>query len=128
MSATLEWTLNCCVRHETNRQNLVSNGLLSHLDPLVERHPVQVCRLWQSLVQDDDVRVPFGKAHDHARAIVEEHGALKKLTETINRENNSFLPRRRKIIIQFCNFTSRERFQEPYRPDAVPVLPEQPDC
>ena len=85
-SATLEWTLNCCVRHEMNRQNLVTNGLLSHLDPLVATSPVQVARLWQSLVQDDDVRVPFGKAHDHAREIVEEHQALKKLTEAINRE------------------------------------------
>ena len=33
--------------------------------------------------KDDDVRVPFGKAHDHAREIVEEHQALDKLGEAI---------------------------------------------
>ena len=31
-------------------------------------------------MQDDDVRVPFGKAHENAREIVENHEALKLLT------------------------------------------------
>ena len=38
------------------------------------------CRVWIAMVQDDDVRVPFGKAHENAREIVENHGALKLLT------------------------------------------------
>jgi len=49
-TATLECVLNCCVRHEQNRQNLVKNGLLAHLDKLHERSPGQllrVCRIWQ---------------------------------------------------------------------------------
>jgi len=33
--------------------------------------------------KDDDVRVPFGKAHDNARQIVEEHNALETLNEAI---------------------------------------------
>ena len=42
-----------------------------------------MCRVWQALVQDDDVRVPFGNAHENARAIVEEHNALAKLIKAI---------------------------------------------
>ena len=38
-----------------------------------------MARIWQALVQDDDVRVPYGKAHDHAREIVEEHNAIPQL-------------------------------------------------
>ena len=38
------------------------------------------CRVWIAMVQDDDVRVPFGKAHENAREIVENHDALKLLT------------------------------------------------
>ncbi len=86
VSSSLELALNCCVRHEQNRQNLVRNGLLSHLDKVLEgrgEDAVRVCRVWQALVQDDDVRVPFGSAHEHARAIVEDHGALGKLTKAI---------------------------------------------
>ena len=37
-------------------------------------------RVWQALVQDDDVRVPHGKAHENARSIVEDHGGLSKVT------------------------------------------------
>ena len=101
--ASLEALLNCCVRHEHNRQNLVilqscfdihvvqfgfplsqvRNNLLDLLDTLSEGHAVRVSRVWQALVQDDDVRVPFGKAHDHAREIVEDHEALKKLCAAI---------------------------------------------
>ena len=42
-----------------------------------------MARIWQALVQDDDVRVPFGKAHDHAREIVEEHDAISKLLKEL---------------------------------------------
>jgi hypothetical protein len=36
-----------------------------------------------ALVQDDDIRVPFGKAHDHCRDIVENHSALRLLTTAL---------------------------------------------
>ena len=61
----------------------VRNNLLDLLDPLSAKHAVRVSRVWQALVQDDDVRVPFGKAHDHAREIVEDHEALAKLCTAI---------------------------------------------
>ena len=36
-------------------------------------------------IQDDDIRVPFGKAHDHAREIVEKYDALKVLTKALTK-------------------------------------------
>ena len=40
-------------------------------------------RIYQALVQDDDVRVPHGKAHENARAIVEDHNGLAKIMSGI---------------------------------------------
>ena len=100
----LDWILVCCVRHEENRfvgklkerrifplsysmfrQALVGAGILDGLALSVREggraELLQVCRVWMALVQDDDIRVPFGKAHDHARDIVENHGALTTLTK-----------------------------------------------
>ncbi|XP_071747823.1 armadillo repeat-containing protein 6-like [Lepeophtheirus salmonis] len=45
--------------------------------------PIEVARLWQALVQDDDVRVPYGKAHDNARQIVEDYDALTLLNNKL---------------------------------------------
>ena len=71
-SASLDMVLSCCVLHEMNRQNLVKNGILDKLVAVVDAHPLQVARVWQALVQDDDVRVTAGNAHQTARSIVEE--------------------------------------------------------
>ena len=43
-----------------------------------------VCKLWVQLVQDDDVRVPFGKAHEHARELVEVHSVDPTLLSNFN--------------------------------------------
>lgn len=87
--AALDLVLICCVRHEANRVALVNSGLLDKLDMVVkegEREEViRVCRVWVALVQDDDVRVPFGKAHDTARNIVEHHDALQILTKSLTK-------------------------------------------
>ena len=48
-----------------------------------------VCKLWVQLVQDDDVRVPFGKAHEHARELVEVHHALTVLTKVLVAQKES---------------------------------------
>lgn len=91
IGSSLDMTLAVCVRHEQNRQNLVHNKVLGLLDKHFEKHPVQVARIWQALVQDDDVRVPYGKAHDHAREIVEEHNAIPQLL-CILKEGKSTTP------------------------------------
>ena len=48
----------------------------------------KVSRVWQALVQDDDVRVPHGKAHENARSIVEDHNGLLKITSAIRGKVN----------------------------------------
>ena len=59
IGACLEMALSSCVRHEQNRQNLVKYNFLTNLDDVFDIKPVGVARVWQALVQDDDVRVPY---------------------------------------------------------------------
>lgn len=72
---TLQWLQKCCVMHEMNRQNINSN-IIQHLKPFVckdksktLREALTVCRY---LVLDDDIRVEFGCAHEHARQLAVE--------------------------------------------------------
>lgn len=41
----------------------------------------EVCQTFKVLTLDDDPRVPFGKAHDHAKMIVTEAEALELLLD-----------------------------------------------
>ena len=41
----------------------------------------EACSALRVLTFDDDIRVPFGKAHDHAKMIVTEAGALGRIME-----------------------------------------------
>merc|ERR1719309_1370994 len=84
----LDWLLVCCVRHEENRQTVVNSKILTAMHKIATTDVIRDCllrvfRVWMALVQDDDIRVPFGKAHDHAREIVESYDALKILTKTL---------------------------------------------
>lgn len=108
--ATLDCLLNCCVRHETNRQNFLRNGVLAHLDKLAERHPIKVAMIWQAMVQDDDIRVPFGKAHDTAREIVEEHDALKVLTKLIGEAAAATAQDRALLLSALSSVTVRNEY------------------
>jgi len=88
VSSTLDWLLICCVRHEGNRQSFVDRpGLLNKLSEIAKGEDtiimIRVFRVWVQLCQDDDIRVPFGKAHEHAREIVENHGALTIITRAM---------------------------------------------
>ncbi|XP_023017098.2 armadillo repeat-containing protein 6 homolog [Leptinotarsa decemlineata] len=73
---TLRWTKECCVMHEMNRQNIFKAHILDNLKELLSdgsseilKEVLAVCR---ALVLDDDVRVEFGNAHEHARIIASE--------------------------------------------------------
>jgi len=88
VAAGLDVALASCVRHEQNRQNLMRNKILDYLDKVYDKHAEAVAYIWQALVQDDDVRVPFGKAHDTAREIVEEHNAQGKLISSMKGNKN----------------------------------------
>ena len=74
-----------CVMHESNRQTFVAEDLIGRLVHVMDRykdnrHIVgQSCICLRTLTLDDDVRVPFGKAHEHAKMIVTEANALKAI-------------------------------------------------
>ena len=85
--AVLRLILVVSTKCEENRVTLISSGVLRPVTSCVSGHRPEhvsmVCRVWVALVQDDDVRVPFGKAHENAREIVESHDALKLLTQSL---------------------------------------------
>uniref|UniRef100_F7CMX9 Armadillo repeat-containing protein 6 n=1 Tax=Monodelphis domestica TaxID=13616 RepID=F7CMX9_MONDO len=76
-----------CLKHEQNRQNLVKAGILPLLTGAIERHSCradvvkEACSAMRIMTFDDDIRVPFGHAHDHAKMIVQENKGLKILIE-----------------------------------------------
>jgi hypothetical protein len=68
-----------CIKSESNRQTYVSLDIIPHLiNTLKTQKPRQasiikeICTLLRVLTFDDDMSVPFGKAHDHAKLIVAE--------------------------------------------------------
>ncbi|KAK4884681.1 hypothetical protein RN001_000952 [Aquatica leii] len=73
LSALLKWVKECCIMHETNRQSIFNAGILEDLKPLLQKVDVSLLRdvlgVLRALVLDDDVRVEFGRSHEHARAI-----------------------------------------------------------
>ncbi|KAH8415781.1 hypothetical protein KR222_000883 [Zaprionus bogoriensis] len=76
MCLTLQWLQKACIMHEMNRQNIMSSSALKLLKPLLTRDNARVVRevtaVLRFLVLDDDIRVEFGCAHEHARQIANE--------------------------------------------------------
>ncbi|XP_050393057.1 armadillo repeat-containing protein 6 [Patella vulgata] len=76
-----------CIKHEKNRQIFVLNNVIGTLSVLLANHKTEpelvqeICICLRVLTFDDDVRVPFGKAHEHAKMIVTEGDALKRILE-----------------------------------------------
>lgn len=76
-----------CIKHETNRQNFVKKDIIVILSELLKHNRKspkvvkEVCSTFRVLTYDDDIRVPFGKAHEHAKMIVTEGDALKNILE-----------------------------------------------
>jgi len=77
----------CCILHEANRQQFVALDIIPvTADLLTSHHSYQevvraACAVFSALTLDDDVRVPFGKSHEHAKAIVIEGSALDMLLQ-----------------------------------------------
>lgn len=72
-----KWIQKACLLHEMNRQLIINEDILvTHLKPLMQRNEVEVvknlCTCFRFLILDDDIRVEFGKAHEHARLIASE--------------------------------------------------------
>lgn len=73
---TLQWLQKACIMHEMNRQNIMSSNVVKLLKPLLGKDNPRVIRevtaVLRFLVLDDDIRVEFGCAHEHARQIANE--------------------------------------------------------
>uniref|UniRef100_A0A8I5TQ16 Armadillo repeat-containing protein 6 n=1 Tax=Pongo abelii TaxID=9601 RepID=A0A8I5TQ16_PONAB len=76
-----------CLKHEQNRQDLVKAGVLPLLTGAITHHGHhadvvrEACCALRVMTFDDDIRVPFGHAHNHAKMIVQENKGLKVLIE-----------------------------------------------
>ncbi|CAG9122325.1 unnamed protein product [Plutella xylostella] len=70
----LKWMCVCCVRHEMNRQNLFSKDMIENIKRLLDNQKNRkilsgTLHLVRVLTLDDDIRVEFGKAHDHSKEL-----------------------------------------------------------
>lgn len=95
-----------------NRQLIVNeNILVRHLKPLLSRSEPEiirnVCTCFRFLILDDDIRVEFGKAHDHARMIAQE--CLVDLTQlmTTFKNNPDLLA---ELMLTIASLTVRNEF------------------
>ncbi|NXD46289.1 ARMC6 protein, partial [Copsychus sechellarum] len=88
-----------CLKHEHNRQDFVKGGILPLLTGAILQHgdSADVVRAAASALRvmtfDDDIRVPFRHAHDHAKMIVLENDGLRVLIEAAKafRDNSGVL-------------------------------------
>ncbi|XP_012596888.2 armadillo repeat-containing protein 6 [Microcebus murinus] len=97
-----------CLRHERNRQGLVEAGVLPLLTGAIARHGRhadvvrEACWALRIMTFDDDIRVPFGHAHDHAKMIVQENRGLKVLIEAARA-----FPDNPGVLSELCSTLSR---------------------
>ncbi|XP_043577399.1 armadillo repeat-containing protein 6-like [Chiloscyllium plagiosum] len=84
---TIRTIRHSCLKHEQNRQDLVQLGVLALLTGAIVNHGNQADvireagRALRVMTYDDDIRVPFGRAHDHAKLIVMENDGLRIIIE-----------------------------------------------
>ncbi|XP_077894027.1 armadillo repeat-containing protein 6 isoform X2 [Ictidomys tridecemlineatus] len=75
------------LKHEQNRQGLVKAGVLPLLTSAIAQHGQhadvvrEACWALRVMTFDDDIRVPYSNAHNHAKMIVQENRGLKVLIE-----------------------------------------------
>eukprot|EP00047_Mylnosiga_fluctuans_P013672 m.32704 g.32704 ORF g.32704 m.32704 type:complete len:486 (-) comp5028_c0_seq2:103-1560(-) len=71
-----------CIKHELNRQAFVDQDMVVTVITALRTHGAHVgavvaaSDVIRAITLDDDVRVPFGKAHTAARAVLVEHDGL----------------------------------------------------
>ncbi|XP_066552352.1 armadillo repeat-containing protein 6 [Amia ocellicauda] len=110
----------CCVKHEQNRQDLVKAGVLPLLTATVSRYSAQpellceACAALRVMTFDDDIRVPFGQAHDHAKMIVLENSGLKVLIEAAKAH-----PDNTSVLSELCGTLSRLAVRNEFCQDIV---------
>lgn len=109
-----------CLKHEQNRQNLVKAGILGHLTTSIANHGAdpdvvrETCSALRIMTFDDDIRVPFGHAHDHAKMIVMDHGGLKLLIQAAQA-----FPDNSSVLSEICGTVSRLCVRNEFCQDVV---------
>lgn len=84
LQCLLRWIRECCIKHESNRQNIFNADIFNKLKKILIRDNASgpelrdACAVIRALVLDDDIRHEYGKAHEHASIIAK--GALNVLT------------------------------------------------
>lgn len=100
-----------CLMHENNRQMIVEADMLTVLKPYLFCEESfllkEVCCLFRYLVLDDDIRVEFGKAHEHARLIATE--TLEDITKLLNSKLYKFTFVFRYLLFYFHPLQSSTR-------------------
>ena len=81
-----------CVKHEGNRQSFVERDVIGGLMTALVTHDrtpptvAAVSAALRGLMRDDDIRVPFGRAHQHAVTIVTQTDALRVIVDLCSGE------------------------------------------
>ncbi|KAJ8357730.1 hypothetical protein SKAU_G00205240 [Synaphobranchus kaupii] len=110
----------CCLKHEQNRQDLVKAGVLGLLTGAIARlgRNAEVVKEASAALRvmtfDDDVRVPFGQAHDHAKMIVLEHSGLKVIVEAAKAHPNNM-----NVLSELCRTLSHLAVRNEFCQDIV---------
>uniref|UniRef100_UPI0037E6FD06 armadillo repeat-containing protein 6 n=1 Tax=Semicossyphus pulcher TaxID=241346 RepID=UPI0037E6FD06 len=105
---TIHTVRHCCLKHEQNRQDLVKGGILPLLTGATKQHGgcaeliKEASAALRFMTFDDDVRVTFGHAHEHAKMIVLEHNGLKVLIESAKAHLNDT-----SVLSELCATLSR---------------------
>ncbi|KAK2822303.1 hypothetical protein Q5P01_022368 [Channa striata] len=98
----------CCLKHEQNRQDLVKLGILPLLTGAITQLSEcaelvkEASAALRVMTFDDDVRVTFGQAHEHAKMIVLEHKGLKVLIEAAKAHHDN-----PSVLSELCATLSR---------------------
>ncbi|XP_053665050.1 armadillo repeat-containing protein 6 homolog [Anopheles marshallii] len=84
----MKWLQKACILHEMNRQMIMEeNQTIPSIKPFLARSEPDVirntCTLFRYLILDDDIRVEFGKAHEHARQLAGE--TLTEITQLLTK-------------------------------------------
>ncbi|XP_073705398.1 armadillo repeat-containing protein 6 isoform X2 [Garra rufa] len=110
----------CCLKHENNRQALVKAGVLPLLTASITRHIEhpevvrEACLTLRVMTFDDDVRVPFGQAHEHAKMIVLEQNGLKVIVKAAKAH-----PENKSVLSELCATLSRLAVRNEFCQDIV---------
>ncbi|NXO29211.1 ARMC6 protein, partial [Cisticola juncidis] len=109
-----------CLKHEGNRQGFAKAGVLPLLTGAILRHggSADVVREAAAALRvmtfDDDIRVPFGHAHDHAKMIVLENDGLRVLIEAAKA-----FPDNPGVLSELCATLSRLSVRNEFCQDIV---------